>query len=264
MNRLFDTHAHLDQLDDLDVALEDARSAGVVGIIGVGTDILSNEKTLRIADEHSGFVYPAIGVHPCHLAGRDEVAIDSELRFVADHMDYASAVGELGLDYDTRTLAAVSRETQQRVFAEMLSLAACAHKPVLVHSRYAWTDALRLVCESGVSCAVFHWFTGFTGVLRGIMDAGFYVSATPAAEYHEEHRRAVRSVPLAQLLLETDTPVRYGREERFESRPADVVRSLKAVAVLRGESEDELAISTTRAAERLLGGTVSPSSEEVS
>jgi TatD DNase family protein len=260
---LFDTHAHLDQLDDLDVALGEARSAGVVGIIAVGTDTVSNKKTLLIAGEHPGFVYPAIGVHPCHLAGCDAAEIDSQIRFVRENVAAGCAVGEIGLDYDKRTLASVSRETQQRVFAELLAIAVSAQRPVLVHSRYAWTDALRLVCESGVQSVVFHWFTGFTTVLRGIMDAGFYVSTTPAAEYHDEHRRAVKSVPLAQLLLETDTPVRYGRESRYESRPSDVVRSLKAAAALRGESVDTLAVSTTRAAMRLLGRTVSPSMEEV-
>ena len=261
---MFDTHAHLDQLDDLDVALGEARSAGIVGIIAVGTDTASNEKTLRIAGEHPGYVYPAVGVHPCHLAGCDAAAIDEQIRFVREHAAAACAVGEIGLDYDKRTLASVSRETQQRVFAELLAVAVSAHLPVLVHSRYAWTDALRLVCESGATSAVFHWFTGFSAVLRGIMDAGFYVSVTPAAEYHDEHRRAVKSAPSGQLLLETDTPVRYGREARYESRPSDVVRSLKAAAALRGETEDTLAVSTTRAAMRLLGRTVSPSSEEVS
>ncbi|TFH34834.1 MAG: TatD family deoxyribonuclease [Dehalococcoidia bacterium] len=260
---LFDTHAHVDQLPDLEAALEQARSVGVVGIIAVGTDMASNEKTLCIAETHRGFVYPAIGVHPSHLAGCDARTIDREVRFVADNLVSASAVGEVGLDYHKRTLAGVSRETQQAVFKDLLDLAASASRPVLVHSRYAWTDALRLVRESQVPSAVFHWFTGFSGVLRGIMDAGFYVSATPAAEYHEEHRRAVRFAPPGQLLLETDAPVWYGRNERFESCPADVARSLRAAAELRAESEETLAMTTTCAAKRLLGGTVSPAIEEV-
>jgi TatD DNase family protein len=259
VKRLFDTHAHLDQLQDLGAALEQARAVGVVGIIAVGTDAVSNEKTLRIASEYPGFVYPAIGVHPSHLDGSDTAAIDREIRFVRERLGAACAVGEIGLDYHKRTLTTVSRETQQRVFTELLAVAASEHRPVLVHSRYAWTDALRLVIESGVSSAVFHWFTGFSGVLRGIMDSGFYVSATPAAEYHEEHRRAVKAVA-----VETDTPVWYGRDQRYESRPSDVVRSLRAAAELRGEGEETLAMSTTRAARKLLGGTVSPSTEEVS
>jgi TatD DNase family protein len=255
---LFDTHAHLDQLPDVDAAIDRARDVGVVGIVAVGTDVASNEKTLHIAEKWKGMVHPAIGVHPCHLAGCDAAAIEREVRFVEDSLSSACAIGEVGLDYHKRTLADVSKEAQQEVFARLLAMAASAQCPVLVHSRYAWTDALRLVLESHVGSAVFHWFTGFSSVLHGIMDAGFYVSATPAAEYHEEHRRAVRAVPLGQLLLETDAPVWYGRDVRYESCPADVVRSLRAVAELRAESEETLAVTTTRAARHLLGGTVSP------
>ena len=137
-------------------------------------------------------------------------------------------------------------------------MARASGRPGLVHCRYAWSDALRFVRESGVRDAVFHWFTGFSGTLGGIMDAGFYVSATPAVEYHEEHRRAVSSMPAGRLLLETDAPVWYGRETRYESSPADVTRSLKAAAELRGENEEQLAAATTEAARRLLGCAVLP------
>lgn len=263
MMTLFDTHAHLDQLEDVDAAIDHARSVGVVGILAVGTDVAANERTLCIAEKWRGLVYPAIGVHPCHLAGLDAAGIERELRFVEENLDAASAIGEVGLDYHKRTLAGVTKEAQQEVFARQIALAAAAGRPVLVHSRYAWTDALRLVRESHVTTVVFHWFTGFSAVLRGIMDAGFYISATPAAEYHEEHRRAVRAVPPEQLLLETDAPVWYGREVRYESCPADVRRSLKAVAELRSEDEETLAMTTTRAAMRMLGGAVSPAIEEV-
>jgi TatD DNase family protein len=243
-------------------AIDDAQHVGVVGIVAVGTDVRSNERTLDIARSWKRLVYPAIGVHPCHLARLDTGAIEREVRFVEDNIGNACAVGEVGLDYHKRTLADVSREVQQIVFARMLAVAASARCPVLVHSRYAWTDALRLVHESGVVAAVFHWFTGFSGVLHAIMDAGYYVSATPAAEYHEEHRRAVRAAPREQLLLETDAPVWYGRDVRYESCPADVVRSLRAVAQLRSESEESVAETTTRSARRLLGGTVSDPIEE--
>ncbi|MBN1152635.1 MAG: TatD family hydrolase [Dehalococcoidia bacterium] len=259
---LVDTHAHLDQLPDLEASLARAREVGVVGIVAVGTDERSNEKTLAIADSWKQYVFPAIGVHPCHLAGLDTAMIERELGYVEDHLNQAVAIGEVGLDYHKRTLAEVSRETQQEVFRALLSMAAAKSCPVLVHSRYAWTDALRLVLESGVRNVVFHWFTGFSSVLHAIMEAGFYVSATPATEYHEEHRRAVKAVSAAHLLLETDTPVWYGRSTRYESRPADVIRSLRAVATLRDETEEALAERTTRAAMRLLGRGVLPVIEE--
>lgn len=93
---------------------------------------------------------------------------------------------------------------------------------------------------------MFHWFTGFSGVLKGIIAAGFSVSATPAAEYHEEHRRAVKEAPLRGLLLETDCPATYGRQVRYNAVPADILRSLEAVSRIRGGAEAEIAEQTTR------------------
>ncbi|MBE9505395.1 MAG: TatD family hydrolase [Chloroflexi bacterium] len=264
MSAVFDTHAHLDQIDEVDSCLDRAREAGVVGVIAVGTDMPSNENILRIAERWRGFVYPALGLHPCHLVGFDAARISRELAFIEDNLETSYAVGEIGLDYHKRTVTDVPKELQREVLGELLSLARRRQRPVLVHSRYAWTDALRLVVESGTASAVFHWFTGLAGVLRGIIDAGYYVSATPAAEYHEEHRRAIRTAPLERLLLETDAPVWYGRAEKYQSCPADVLRSLHAVVELKCESEDTVATYTTRGARRLLGDDVLPDNEEAS
>jgi TatD DNase family protein len=105
---------------------------------------------------------------------------------------------------------------------------------------------LNLVQDAGVEKAVFHWFTGFSSVLKEIVGGGYSISATPAAEYHEEHRRAIKEVPLPGLLLETDCPVTYGRATRYESQPADVLRSLQAVSQLKGISEITIAEQTTK------------------
>ena len=77
------------------------------------------------------------------------------------------------------------------------------------------------------------------------MSHGYLISATPAAEYHQEHRRAVKAVALENLLIETDSPVSYGTELRWQAEPADVLRTLKAVAELRGINEQRLAQITT-------------------
>ncbi len=102
---------------------------------------------------------------------------------------------------------------------------------------------------------VFHWYTGTSSVLRDIIGHGYYISVTPAVEYHEEHRRAVREVSLERMLLETDCPVVYqrGSENEFTSSPADVLRSLKEAARLKGINEAELAEVTTANAAGLFG-----------
>lgn len=246
MHKLIDTHAHLDELKNLDLMLEEAKKAGVIATVAVGSNHQSNIKTLEISQKRRRFVYPALGLHPCELANLRTFEIDDNLRFIEQNIASAVAVGEIGLDYDKRVLKAASKELQKEVLGRLLNIAKEYAKPAIIHSRYAWKDALQLIQDVGIDKAVFHWFTGFSSVLRGIIDGGYFVSATPAAEYHEEHRRAVKEAPLPRLLLETDCPVTYGRTARYESQPADILRGLEAVSQLKGIAEATIAEQTTR------------------
>lgn len=245
MYKLIDTHAHVDELNNLDLMIEEARKAGVMAVVAVGSGPRSNVRTLEIAGEHRGFIYPALGLHPWELANLSASEMDDALRFIEENVAAAVAIGEIGLDYDKRVLKVASRERQKEVLGRLLELAGRHAKPAIIHSRYAWKDALDLVLDAGIDRAVFHWFTGFSSVLRDIIAGGFFVSATPAAEYHEEHRRAIKEAPLHRLLLETDCPVTYGRAARYDSRPADVLRSLGAVSLIKGETEATIAQQTT-------------------
>lgn len=252
MLSLIDTHAHLDEVEDIEGGIARAKEAGLVAVIAVGCDIPSNARTLEIAAMYPRFVFPALGYHPESIR---EPEIDANLAFIRANIDKAVAVGEVGLDYAKWVRAIAGKDLQKRVFADTLKIAKDSGRPALVHSRYAWRDALDLVISSGVEKAVFHWYTGTSGVLRDIISHGFYLSVTPAVEYHEEHRRAVKEAPLNRLLLETDTPVVYarGREGEFKSTPSDVLRALKGAAALKGFSEAELAAVTTENAKRLFG-----------
>ncbi|MGQ9546465.1 MAG: TatD family hydrolase [Dehalococcoidia bacterium] len=246
MYKLIDAHAHLDELKNLDLMLEEAKRAGVIAVVAVGSNRQSNTKTLEIAQKYPGFVYPALGLHPWELGELGPSGIRDNLDFIERNVASAVAVGEIGLDYDKRVVKVASKELQKEVLGRLLDIAKKHASPAIIHSRYAWRDALEVVQDARVPKAVFHWFTGFSGVLEGIIDGGYLVSATPAAEYHEEHRRAVKEAPLERLLLETDCPVSYGRERKCESRPADVLRTLKAVCQLREVAEATIAERTTR------------------
>jgi TatD DNase family protein len=250
MLNLIDTHAHLEEIENLTGALADAKKAGVVTIIAVGSHALSNRKALLYGEDYRGVVYPALGWHPWYIKEPD---ITVNLDFMKKNIKKAVALGEIGLDYNKKVLAIAGKELQKKVLREILKIAKESGKPALIHSRYAWRDALDLVVEAGIEKAVFHWFTGPSSVLRDIIERGYYISATPAVIYHEEHRRAVKEAPLAQLLLETDSPVTYarGREGEFNALPTDVARSLRGAAALKGLSEAEIAKATTENAKRL-------------
>ncbi len=251
MYPLVDTHAHLDEIEDVDAALSDAAANGVAAVVCVGSGYESNKKVLALARAHEGLVYPALGFHPWNL----NEDVERNLAFIEDNIDGVAAVGEIGLDYHKRVRERADKAKQKAALAALLSIARKHHKPVSIHSRYAWRDALDMVAESGVEGVVFHWYTGTSGVLRDIVERGYYLSATPAVEYHSEHRRAVKEVPLERLVLETDSPVVYlrGTDAEYESRPQHVLRVLSVVARIRDIEEEEVAAKTTANAVRLFG-----------
>ena len=242
--RLIDTHAHLEEIKGLGPVLTEARAANIMAIIAVGSDYESNQQVLQLARVYKGFIYPALGLHPWSLK---DAALDRDLAFIETHIEEAIAIGEVGLDYHKRVRERAAKDTQQHALSEILKIARKHNKPAIIHSRYAWRDSLDSAQAAQLEKAVFHWYTGPSSVLKDIIGQGYFISATPAVEYHEEHRRAVKATPLEKLLLETDCPVVYrrGSEFEYESRPADMLRSMRGAATLKGVSEAQIAEGTT-------------------
>lgn len=243
LNELVDTHAHLEEVESLDQALKRAERAGVAAIITMGSDHKSNRWALKISERRSGKVkvYAALGLHPW---GLDATKIDSAFNFIRENITRAVGVGEIGLDYWLKEVRkdADKRNVQKAVFRRLLEIARDHDKPASIHSRGAWEDCLEIVREVGVKRAVFHWFSGPTKVLEGLLKQSYCISATPAAAYSREHRRAIQMTPLERILLETDSPVKYRGEI---SEPAHIVKSLGAVAGLKGINEETVANRTT-------------------
>jgi TatD DNase family protein len=249
MHRLVDSHAHLEELEDLDSAVQRAGQVGVVAIVAVGSEYESNNRVLEIAAKYPDLVYPALGLHPGSL-DKGASSVERELHFIEDNVSRAVGIGEVGLDYHKRVVAASGKDLQKHVFAGVLAMARRHNKPAIVHSRYAWRDSFDLANDADVEQAVFHWYTGPTNVLKDILDRGYFVSATLAVEYHAEHRRAVKEALLESLLLETDSPVFY---RGHQAEPADVSRVLQATAELKGLPSEAMAQATTENAVRLFG-----------
>jgi TatD DNase family protein len=240
--RLIDAHAHLEELHNLEMEFEKARLGGVIGIIAVGSDLASNKRVLEISLSQPGFVFAALGLHPWSL----REGFSQEVEFIEQNINKCVALGEVGIDYWIKK----DRRLQLAAFTEILNLAERHQKPLILHTRGAWRDVFELIGERRIEKAVFHWYSGPTDTLRKLLNRGYYVSATPAAEYSEPHRQALKEVPLERLLLETDAPVVY---KGLESRPSDVVKTLRAVSKLKGVAEKKVAEITTENAIKLFG-----------
>ncbi|HYF66385.1 MAG TPA: TatD family hydrolase [Herpetosiphonaceae bacterium] len=255
---LIDTHCHLysDQFDaDRAAALERAGAAGVDRMIAIGYDLPSSRSAIALAQE-SPLVWATAGIQP-HYA---QVAGDAEMGELRGLLarPRVVALGEIGLDYYHDR---APHDLQEALFRRQLALARELDLPVVIHSRDAREDTIRILGDAARGQpGVMHSFSGDWEYAEACLEVGFYLSFSgpltfkKAAELHEVARRA----PLDRILIETDAP--YLTPHPFRGKrnePAYVRYVAEALAELRGQPLAAIAAATTANADRLfdrLGG----------
>lgn len=248
-----DSHCHLDRLDleslgmSLNGALTLARSRGVQHFLCIGVDLESLPRVLAVA-EANGDVSASVGVHPLHLD-----ALEPEIERLVELAAHPKvvAIGETGLDYHYDKEAP---EAQQRRFRKHIEASRRTGKPLVIHTREARSDTLRLLREEGAASGVLHCFTENWEMARAALDMGFYISFSGIVTFANAHelREVATRVPLDRLLIETDSPWLAPVPYRGKTnQPAYVVEVAQAIAMLRGVTVDELGERTTENFQRL-------------
>jgi TatD DNase family protein len=241
---VIDTHAHLDECDDLPAALIRARSAGVTRIITIGTGIDSCRAALAIADREDG-VCVALGIDP-HQAASAEAGRIGELRDLLAHPK-AVAVGETGLDNHHRFASPLE---QRRLLDAHLALAADLGKPVVIHSRDAAAETTKALADFE-GTVVLHCFSS-PDLLPVAVDRGYFVSFAGNVTFPKasELREAAAHTPANRILVETDSPYLSPQPVRGRpNEPANLVHTIAALAAVRGEEPGHLAKQIDRNAD---------------
>jgi TatD DNase family protein len=250
---LIDTHCHLDfpEYDqDRDEVLGRAKSQGIGYIVNIGSSVSGSQKSLELSKKYD-FVYATVGLHP-HEAD----SFNQEQEFILKNLaknDKVVAIGEIGLDYYKN----YSRpENQRPLFLALLGLAKDLNLPVVIHSRQAETDILRILKEVRPAKAVFHCFSGDENFLRECLGLGFFLSFTCNVTYKkaDKLRRLVAAAPLDRLMLETDAP--FLPPEGLRGRrnePVNVKLLAEEIARIKGIGLEEIARITTENATEFFG-----------
>jgi TatD DNase family protein len=230
---LFDSHCHLFLMDgDPARAVEAAREVGVAGLVCVGIDPESSRRSRELADALAG-VFATAGVHP-HDAEEFDASAGAAVEELA-HDPRVVGVGETGLDYYRMRSPA---EDQQRAFRAHCALARETGKPLVVHTRDAWDDVLRILGEERAERVVLHCFTGEPEVAREAAARGYLCSFAGNVTYPKNVtlRQSAAEIPADLLLAETDSPFLSPQEVRGEGNsPANVGLVVRALAEARGE-----------------------------
>jgi TatD DNase family protein len=249
---VIDSHTHLELCEPPDSELVEAAALeGVTRIVTVGTDGASCRAALQAAEDFPQ-VHAAIGRHPNSATGFDGADL-AELEALAAH-PRCVAIGETGLDYYRD---GAPRTDQQRAFEAQISLARETGKPVVIHTRDAEDDTLRMLDELGSGVRVIlHCFSMPDRIDECLAHPDWWFSFAGNSTYPkaEALRAAALRVPLDRLLVETDAPFLAPQAVRGKpNQPANVVYTAKALAVELRVPYEELDAAVERNAATLFG-----------
>lgn len=252
---LVDSHCHLDfsEFQGREDEFLNAMSKNGVGwalIAGVTLERLP--AVLALADRHAN-LYAAVGVHPDTQDG--EEPDQDRLIALAGHPKVV-AIGETGLDYYRLE---GDLEWQRTRFRTHIRAARRTGKPLIIHTREAAADTLRILEEEGASevGGVFHCFTETLSVAQSALQLGFHISFSGIVTFKNalQIKEVARFVPDDRILVETDAPYLTPVPHRGKlNHPALVRHVAEEVARLRGVSLEALTTTTTENFFRLFRG----------
>lgn len=243
---LVDSHCHID-FDPLypriDEVLANARDNDVSHLLCVAVNLEDFPRILSLAEQHD-HLFASVGVHPNEREGR-EPGVD-ELLELSRHPRVV-AIGETGLDYFR---SQGDLEWQRDRFCRHIDAARRCGKPLIIHSRNAPADTIRVMREAdaGQAGGVMHCFAEDWSMAEQALDLGFYISFSGIVTFKNasDIQDVARRAPLDRILVETDSP--YLAPVPFRGRtnePAYVKHTAEYVAQLRGISYDAVAEATS-------------------
>jgi len=246
-----DSHCHLDFPEfqaRLPEVLANMKAAKVEHALCVSVDIPDFPNVLKLAQEHA-HLYASVGVHPDY-EDTPEPSFEFLVETASKHPKII-AIGETGLDYFRMgDRSYESLEWQRERFRTHIRAAKAVRKPLIVHTRSASEDTIRILKEEGADQigGVMHCFTESYEVAKAAMDLGFYISFSGIVTFKsaKDLQETCKRVPIDRMLIETDSPYLAPIPYRGKTNePAWVAKVGEFIATLKGVSLDELGASTS-------------------
>lgn len=200
-------------------------------------------EVLSLAEQYPN-IFASVGVHPDY-EDIEEPSVETLVR-LADHPRVV-AIGETGLDYFRLT---GDLEWQRERFRTHIRAARATGKPLIIHTRNAAEDTLRIMQEEGAAAVggVMHCFTESWEVAQAAIDMGFYISFSGIVTFKNAQalKDVAQKVPLDKVLVETDSPYLAPIPFRGKTnQPAYVRHVAEEVARLRDVPLQQLIDATT-------------------
>ncbi len=209
----------------------------------ISVNLREYPQVLAVAEAYENF-YATVGVHPDY-ENEPQLTVEQLVTLAANPK--VIGIGETGLDYFRLT---GDLEWQRERFRTHIRAAIAAGKPLIIHTRSAAEDTLRIMREEGAEKigGVMHCFTESLDVAEHAIKMGFYISFSGIVTFKNATalKEVAKRVPLDRILVETDSPYLAPVPYRGKTnQPAYVKYVAQEIASLRGITEQEVATATT-------------------
>ncbi len=232
MPDFIDTHAHVN-FDAYDADRDEVVSRAIsqnTWFINVGTDKNTSSSAVALANAHNKGVFAIVGQHPVQDTA-EKFDYDFYKNLAQDKK--VLAIGECGLDYlrADRTTAS----SQKEIFEAQIALALELNKPLMLHIRNAYKDALEILKKYPSTRGNVHFFAGTWEEAKGFLDIGFTLSFTGVITFARDYDEVIKNTPLDMILSETDCPYVTPAPHRGKrNEPVFVQEVVKKIAEIKG------------------------------
>lgn len=254
---LFDNHAHLDDEkfnDDREKIIEEIHKE-LVGFISAGYSLEGSEKAVELSNKYD-FIYATCGISPNDIPQTEEElwTMLDKIERLAKNNKKVVAIGEIGLDYYWEK-DENKRELQRKAFIEQIKLANKVKLPIVIHTREAVMDTLKILKENKVdNKGVFHCCPLNRELVKEGLKLGFYISFAGPATFKNSKNASeiITMVPNDRMLIETDSP--YLSPEPLRGKrndPRNVKYIAQKIADVKGLKLEEVANITYENAKKI-------------
>lgn len=255
--KFFDNHAHLDdEKFDLDreEIIEEIHKEDI-SFISAGYSLEGSKKAIELSKKYD-FIYATCGISPNDIPQTEEELWKMlvEIERLAKENPKVLAIGEIGLDYYWEKDEKM-RELQRKAFIEQIKMANRLSLPIVIHTREAVMDTLKILKENNVeNKGVFHCCSLNRELVKEGLKLGFYISfAGPVTFKNSKNAdEIVEMCPNDKMLIETDSP--YLSPEPLRGRrndPRNVKYVAKKIADVKGISSEEVGKITYENAKKI-------------
>ena len=231
---MIDSHCHLEQdayKDDLNQVIELCKKEGLKALVSVCAHPKDFDRSLKIVEKYKNYVFLCASIHPEFVKEITSKQVDEYFDRLKENKDKLVAIGECGLDYFW-VKENKWREKQKELFIQHIELAKELKLPLVIHTRDAWEDSLKILEGKDVKKAMLHmWGSKDKNHLKRIVENNYFVSVGLLIARSKERKKMVRDLPLKNIMLETDSPWFGQNSER--GLPTNVIIPCEKIAEIK-------------------------------